>query len=193
VPPDRKAKARAEVQQWLERLPPDGTHDRSTIAVRINDTDTLWHAADLSLCALGTVNALVLPKAESGEELRVIAAALPALVLLPLVESAVGIARLNEIAAASNVQRLIFGTIDFQADLDIERDGEELLFYRSQFVLASRLANLQAPVDGVSTSIDDDADRVEVETRHARRLGFGGKLCIHPRQVLRIETVPPST
>jgi hypothetical protein len=49
-------------------------------------------------------------------------------------------------------------------------------------VLASRLAGLQPPVDGVSTSIDDPAS-VEADARQARRLGFGAKLCIHPKQV----------
>ena len=49
-------------------------------------------------------------------------------------------------------------------------------------MLASRLAGLQPPVDGVSTSIDDPAS-VEADARQARRLGFGAKLCIHPKQV----------
>ena len=76
----------------------------------------------------------------------------------------------------------MFGSIDFQADLGIEGEGIELLFFRSRIVLASRLAGLQPPVDGVSTSIDDPAS-VEADARQARRLGFGAKLCIHPRQV----------
>jgi citrate lyase subunit beta/citryl-CoA lyase len=41
---------------------------------------------------------------------------------------------------------------------------------------------LQPPIDGVSTSIDDPAG-VEADARQARRLGFGGKLCVHPKQV----------
>jgi len=92
-------------------------------------------------------------------------------------------------AAAMHVQRLVFGSIDFQADLDIEADdegdGDELLFYRSQIVLASRLAGLQAPVDGVSTAIDQGS-RLEAEARRARALGFGAKLCIHPKQVAAV-------
>jgi citrate lyase subunit beta/citryl-CoA lyase len=89
---------------------------------------------------------------------------------------------MDEIASAPGVQRLVFGTVDFQADLDIEGDGQELLYFRSRMVLASRLAGLQPPVDGVSTTIDDPA-RIEADALHARRLGFGGKLCIHPKQV----------
>jgi citrate lyase subunit beta / citryl-CoA lyase len=125
---------------------------------------------------------LMLPKAEDADVLRTIAASLPAVALLPLVETARGIDRLDGIAAVPGVQRLVFGTIDFQADLDIEGDGPELLFFRSRIVLASRLAGLQPPVDGVSTAIDDPA-RIEADALQARRFGFGGKLCIHPKQV----------
>jgi citrate lyase subunit beta/citryl-CoA lyase len=76
----------------------------------------------------------------------------------------------------------MFGSIDFQADMNIEGEGDELLLFRSRIVLASRLAGLQAPVDGVSTAIDDTGS-VQADAQRARRLGFGGKLCIHPKQV----------
>ena len=50
-------------------------------------------------------------------------------------------------------------------------------------VLASRLAGLPSPVDGVTTSFSDPAV-VEADTRRSASLGFTGKLCIHPRQIL---------
>ncbi|MDM0052037.1 CoA ester lyase [Variovorax sp. J22R115] len=181
VPPDRKEDARAQVAHWLAARR-GNTEPHPLVAVRINAADTPWHAADLSLCAGAGVEALMLPKAEDAAVLRAIATVLPAVALWPLVETARGIARLDEIASAPGVQRLVFGTIDFQADLDIEGDGQELLFFRSRIVLASRLAGLQSPVDGVSTAIDDPA-RIEADALHARRMGFGGKLCIHPKQV----------
>ena len=90
---------------------------------------------------------------------------------------------LTTLAAAPGVHRLVFGSIDFQLDLGM-RDAheEELLYFRSQIVLASRLAGLAAPIDGVSTAIDD-AEALHTDVQRARRLGFGGKLCIHPKQV----------
>jgi citrate lyase subunit beta/citryl-CoA lyase len=61
-----------------------------------------------------------------------------------------------------------------------------------RIVLASRVANLPAPVDGVTTALDDAA-RIEAEARRAHSLGFGGKLCIHPRQVAVVnEAFSPS-
>ena len=92
---------------------------------------------------------------------------------------------LRAIASAPGVQRLVFGSIDFQLDLGIDGEGEELLFFRSQIVLASRLARLQPPVDGVSTALDDEA-LLRADSERARRLGFGAKLCIHPRQVTAV-------
>jgi len=181
VPPDRKDEARTQVAQWLAgRTTSDGSS--TIVAVRINGAGTPWHAADLTLFADVRIDALMLPKAEDAAGLHTIAALHPAVALLPLVETARGIARLDEIAAAPGVQRLVFGTVDFQADLDIEGDEQELLYFRSRMVLASRLAGLQPPVDGVSTTLDDPA-HIEADALHARRLGFGGKLCIHPKQV----------
>jgi citrate lyase subunit beta/citryl-CoA lyase len=44
------------------------------------------------------------------------------------------------------------------------------------------VAGVAAPVDGVTVSFDDP-ERVQADTLRARALGFGGKLCIHPKQV----------
>ena len=91
----------------------------------------------------------------------------------------------RQIAQVPGVVRLVFGSIDFQADLGIEGEDDALLAFRSELVLASRLAQLASPVDGVSTALDD-ADLLAQDTARARRLGFGAKLCIHPRQVAAV-------
>jgi citrate lyase subunit beta/citryl-CoA lyase len=57
--------------------------------------------------------------------------------------------------------------------------------FRSALVLTSRLAGLPAPLDGVTVEVNDDG-RVSADTARARELGFGGKLCIHPRQVAAV-------
>jgi citrate lyase subunit beta/citryl-CoA lyase len=58
-------------------------------------------------------------------------------------------------------------------------------------VLATRLARIAAPLDGVTVAIDEP-ERLAADVRRARRLGFGGKLCIHPKQVemVRAEFAP---
>ena len=173
VPFADKAAAREAVGAWLSPEKP--------VLVRINGAGTDWFGDDLALCRLPGVAGVVLPKAEqAGDIARLRAAGAPA--VLPLIESATGIDHLRAIAAARGVQRLMFGSIDFQLDLGIPGEREELLFFRSQLVLASRLAGLAAPVDGVSTALDD-AERLADDARHARQMGFGAKLCIHPKQV----------
>jgi citrate lyase subunit beta/citryl-CoA lyase len=52
-------------------------------------------------------------------------------------------------------------------------------------VLASRLANIQPPVDGPCTSWEDLA-LLTSDAQRGRKLGFGGKLCIHPKQIAAV-------
>ncbi|WP_423739689.1 HpcH/HpaI aldolase/citrate lyase family protein [Cupriavidus basilensis] len=109
----------------------------------------------------------------------------PGVKVLPLIETARGMANVNEVAGAPGVDRLIFGTVDFRTELGIEGDGQELLFFRSMLVLASRVAGIAAPVDGVTVAISD-VEELRNATERGRRLGFGAKLCIHPAQVAEV-------
>ena len=179
VAPTRRADARHELARWLD------SPAAAPVAVRINAAQTADFAEDLRLCTHPRVRAVVVAKAEDPAALALVAASAPGRELLALVETAAGFDRLRELAHVAGVQRLVFGSIDFQADLGIEDDDEALLFFRSQLVLASRLAGLPAPVDGVTTALDSDEPVVR-EAARARRLGFGAKLCIHPRQVAAV-------
>jgi citrate lyase subunit beta / citryl-CoA lyase len=182
VQPDEKPAARAATLAFLADAV---AHDASrAVWVRINGSDTSWFNDDLAvLAAQSGVAGIVLPKAETREQIEaVLAHAHPALNVLPIVETARGLANLVGLCAAPRVQRIVFGTLDFQIDLGIDGDGEELHLFRSQIVLASRLAGIGAPVDGVSLTISD-ADAIEADARRGRRFGFGGKLCIHPKQI----------
>jgi citrate lyase subunit beta/citryl-CoA lyase len=153
------------------------------VFIRVNGPDTQWFREDLELCRGLAIRGVLVPKAERVEDLRDAAAVLrPGAVVLPLIETARGFANVAALCQAERVERLVFGYIDFQLDLGISGDGDELLYFRSQLVLASRLAGLQPPVDGVTVDLDN-APRLREDTLRARRLGFGGKLCIHPRQI----------
>ena len=178
VQPDDKNAARAAVLAAVS-----GRASRPAW-VRINGSDTPWFNDDITaLAAQPGVAGVVLPKAETREQIEaVLVQAHPALSVLPIVETARGFANLAVLCAAPRVQRIVFGTLDFQVDLGIDGDGEELHLFRPQIVLASRLAGIGAPVDGVSTTITD-ADAIEADARRGRRFGFGGKLCIHPKQI----------
>jgi citrate lyase subunit beta/citryl-CoA lyase len=174
VPPESKTEARHSVAAWLS-----GSH---RVIIRINAADTPWFKDDLALARLPGVAGIMLPKAERIDEVFSVSCIGAGTAVFPMIETAAGLNNVNTIARAQGVQRLVFGSIDFQLDLGISGDEMELLPYRTQLVMASRLARLAAPIDGVSTSIDD-AQLLAADTLRSRRLGFGGKLCIHPRQV----------
>jgi citrate lyase subunit beta/citryl-CoA lyase len=173
VPGAEKAAARSALAAWLSPSRP--------VLIRINSADTEWFRDDLALCGLPGVAGIVLPKAERVDDLAVVAGA-GALSIFPLIESAQGMWNAHALACAARVQRLMFGSIDFSVDLGIKEGDEPLLYFRSQLVLVSRVAGIAAPVDGVTTTLDD-ADTIRHDTQRSRALGFGGKLCIHPKQV----------
>lgn len=153
------------------------------VYVRINGVDTPWFEEDIQLCKAFGISGVLLPKAESREVVETVAKTIgPEKSLVPLIETARGIDKAREMASTGKIQRFGFGSIDFQVDLRIDGEDEELLFFRSQIVLVSRLENLLPPVDGV-TVVFDDEEVIRRETSRGRRLGFGGKLCIHPKQV----------
>ena len=171
VPPHQKDATRAIVADWLQAARP--------VVLRINAADTRWFRDDVALGRQAGVAAVMLAKAERVDDFAALGSAVT---VVPLIESAAGFANLRAIASAPGVQRLAFGAIDFQHDMNMRATFDELLFFRSQLVLSSRLANLQAPIDSPSTAIDA-LDEVDAEAQRARRLGFGAKLCIHPKQV----------
>ncbi len=182
VAPAAKDMARSALAAWLAARPAGAPG----MVLRCNAAETPWFDADLALAAHPAVMAVMLPKAEAPAAIaRVVAArgAGTALPVIALIESAAGLAAVRAIASTPGVQRLAFGSIDLQVDLGL-RDAteDELLPWRLELVLASRLAGIERPIDGVTTAFDD-AERLATDVQRARRLGFGAKLCIHPRQV----------
>jgi citrate lyase subunit beta/citryl-CoA lyase len=181
VAPSAKTAARDALANALDEAAP--------VVVRVNAAGTPWFDDDLALCQHPGVAAIMLPKADGIDGVcHAFEAAFKD--LLPIIESARGVEEARAIARVPGVLRLAFGSIDLAVDLGIDcaADGGELelLHFRSQVVLASRLGGLAAPADGVSTAIDD-AGRLRADTERARRLGFGAKLCIHPKQIAVVQ------
>lgn len=175
VAAEAKDAARAALAKDFTDLP---------VILRINAHGTPWHDADVAAAAALRPAAVILPKAEDAAVTAEVAARL-GLPVIALVESAIGLARARAIAQAPGVLRLAFGSVDFCADLGCAHLREVLLPARSELVLASRLAGIAAPIDGVTVQLDDLAISHE-DALHARALGMTGKLCIHPRQVAEV-------
>jgi citrate lyase subunit beta/citryl-CoA lyase len=185
VAPADKPAAREQLAQAVARL---AETDRARLLVRVNAEGTPWFAEDLAavrpLIAQGCAG-IVIPKAERAQTLSVAAHALGArAVLLPLIESVAGLDAVDALAAAPHVSRLAFGHLDFQVDAGMQcgENEDELLPIRMALVLASRRARLASPIDGVTVDTRD-GERLTRDAERARRMGFGGKLCIHPVQV----------
>ena len=157
--------------------------------LRINPAASEHHRADLALVeALTWVQEIILPKVEEPDEIGQCRAALPpSLGVVALVETARGLENVERIAQ-SGACRIMFGSADFMADLGVEAHRDVLAYPRARLVVASRSAGLPPPVDGPCLATNDTG-AVEEDARDARRLGMGGKLCIHPAQVAPVNKV----
>lgn len=175
VAADAKHQARAALKAGFAHMP---------ILVRINGVGTAWHADDLAAVAKLPFSGVVVPKSELSSDLPDIAKIL-SIPVLALIETVRGLTQARDIAALPGVARLVFGSVDFCADLGCAHDRNALLAARSEIIMASRLAGRPAPIDGITTAVDD-ADLVASDARYALDLGFGGKLAIHPRQIAAI-------
>ena len=180
VAPDKKVQARAAIAAWLDASRP--------VWVRVNAMDSEWFADDVLLALQPGLAGLMVPKAEELPASLIALCGEHGLAILPIIETAVGMRNAEKLAATAQVSRLAFGTIDFQVDLDIVGDDDALLAFRSHLVLVSRLAGIAAPIDGVTTAIDD-LELLRADTSRSRRFGFGAKLCIHPSQVDEVHRV----
>lgn len=179
VPAADKDAARTAVDAWL------AGHPGAPVAVRINAAETGEHAADVELASRHDC-VVMLAKAEDLDVLEHLSERTGSRQderLIALVETAAGVLQAAGIARLRGVGRLAFGSFDLAAQLGVDpTDRSAMAASRSALVLGSAAAGIAGPIDGVSAAIDDP-DALRAETEAAARLGFTGKLCIHPRQV----------
>jgi citrate lyase subunit beta / citryl-CoA lyase len=172
---DHKARARDHVRDWLAA--------GHRAVVRINAPGTPWFDEDIA--AIGELaGAVMVPKAEDAAVLGAVAALLPTGTgIIPLVETAAGVVDAVAVCGAPSVVRPAFGSVDLAAQLGVDhRSHEALRHARSALVLAAAATGRAAPIDGVTTALDD-AGALDADVEAAIVLGFTGKLCVHPRQV----------
>ena len=178
--------------------------------VRVNAIGTQWCLGDVTEVVRPGVDGIVLPKVESAADLRTIdwlitnlerERGLPpgGIDLMPIIETAAGFSRLDRIFGARSlkdyggpwrVKRMTFGAADFTNDVGMTWTAgeEELTPLRINLVVASRAAGIEPPVDTVWVNLKDAAGmRASVE--RSLRLGFQGRMCIHPDQVKVVNEV----
>jgi citrate lyase subunit beta/citryl-CoA lyase len=193
---DEKDAARGTAREAL------ATYDeRQIVFVRVNALETGRAGDDIAAVVCDGLDGIVVPKIEDAATLPTVAsfvasaerdAGLEAerIRLLGIVESAKGLANVEEICAAApaSVVTIAFGAADFSLDLgvDLTADATEILYARSRVVVAARAAGLAAPIDGPWLALQD-VDGLVADTLRSRQLGFQGRVVVYPPQVEHVQ------
>jgi citrate lyase subunit beta/citryl-CoA lyase len=172
--------------------------------VRVNAPSSPFCYGDLAATLHKGVDGVVLPKVESAADLHAIDWLMAALErergiaegsidLMPQVETAAGVQRIDRILQARNlrpyrgpwrVKRVAFGAADYGHELGLAPtlDEPELADARARIVLASRAAGVESPIDSPWFHFKE-AEAFQRALERSRRGGFQGRLCVHPEQL----------
>jgi len=175
--------------------------------LRVNAPSTPFCFRDLVETIHPGVDGVVVPKVESAADLHAIdwlianlerehGLAEGSIDLMPIVETAIGMQRVDRILQARSlrpyggpwrVKRAAFGAADYANDVGLAPtlDEPELADARTRLVLASRAAGLENPIDSPWFHLREPEAfaRALERSRHA---GFQGRLCIHPDQIAAV-------
>ncbi len=192
VPVEDKETARVFVKDAVEKMKVKGMK-----IVRVNSWDTGFTENDLDWVVREGLDAVMLPKCESSEDVAKLERALERLeserglkrvAILPLIESHKGVLNAYEIARSSErCVALSFGALDYYRTLgrtyfNFSDEQYELLFARSMIVNSAKAAGLKA-IDTPFLGLLVDREGLRRECLIAWQLGFDGKLAIHPNHI----------
>ncbi len=186
VAPDAKEAARHNVVEALTA----GGYGKREILVRVNGLGTPWGHADIAAAAGSGAHAILVPKVESAETVRLVEQIMEAngapadMAIWCMMETPRGILKAEEIALASpRVGGFVMGTSDLTKDMHALHTRERLPMITSLglCLLAARAYGL-AIVDGVYLDLNDD-EGFEYSCRQGLELGFDGKTLIHPKTI----------
>lgn len=184
VAPERKAFARDRTGEHLRRTL------RAERIVRVNAVGTDEHDLDVRAAVAAGADAVLVPKCDGPEVALAVAQRLKelrapdSLRIFALIESAAGLLALHRSWSVPRLDALCFGHVDLAREFDLpdaDPDAGLLLHARCQLVIAARAAGVSA-IDAISVDYRD-GERCRLDAERGRRLGFGGKFCIHPDQV----------
>ena len=195
VPLQEKATARDMVRKAI-LTDKDGEH---AVFVRINALLTDFTAADIESVVIKGLNGVLLSKTETNTDITKVDGMLEqaevkndldtgTIKIIPIVETAKGVINAYQIASASpRILAVSFGAGDYYRDMgrstsSISPGQVELLFARSQVVIAGRAAGVPA-IDTVFFGAITDLKAFREEAILALQLGYKGKFLIHPSQI----------
>lgn len=204
VASDRKKTAREMALAYLRAA---SRKAGPKLYVRVNALDTGLTLGDLATVMQGKPDGIVFPKCVGQRDLDLLGSYLDAFearegieqgttrILTVATESAAAVLALT--AAPAKHARLMghsWGGEDLMADLGALAKGPAPGVYDDTFRLA-RTVNLMASVAAGVTAYDTvypdirNIEGLRAEAQEARRMGYGGKIAIHPDQVAIIHEV----
>ncbi|WP_247009010.1 HpcH/HpaI aldolase/citrate lyase family protein [Halorientalis litorea] len=185
VAPDEKTTARDAVHEVLT----DPAFDPDCeVCVRLDPVGA-GAAADVAAVLDGDprLDSVMLPKVSDAADVTALGDLLAdhgaALSVLAIVESAAAVLAAEDIARADPTDALVFGAEDLAVDIGAARsvEGGETMYARQRVVLAASAAGVDA-LDSIHADIED-TEGLAADATTARRLGFDGKVAIHPDQI----------
>lgn len=179
VAPDQKDAARLALKTALE----EDYGNRARI-VRINSLDTEWGRQDAEAFANAKgVDALLIPKVNTPQDLDAVAAIASELPLWAMMETPLGMLNAAAIAAHPRLEGMVMGTNDLAKEINsrFRADRLPMLGGLALCLLAAK-AHGRIIVDGVYNAFKDE-EGLEFECAQGRDMGFDGKTLIHPAQL----------
>lgn len=196
VAPTEKDSARILVRNAIRSL-----NFTREVIVRINPLDSPYWQKDLKYIVPVKPDMIMPTKVSGAGDIEIISKAIAeqeaecgfaerTIKLIPLIETALGVEKAFEIAAADpRVSAIFLGGEDLTADLQCKRTkaGTEIFYARSRMVMAARAAGIEV-YDTPWTDVEDYDGLIE-DAKFAKSLGFSGKSAISPRHVRFINEV----
>jgi citrate lyase subunit beta/citryl-CoA lyase len=197
VPPNEKDAARSRLRVSIDSLKAAG----KTVHVRVNHLDTGLTKDDLTAAIGPGLDGLLFPKAQGAAQVRELDVMIrerelhsdvrPGTVaLIPMIETARGVLRCEEIAQASTrIAGLALGGEDYAADIGVPRTNEANEFeYARRVIIHCAVAYGLQPLDAIYATLHDEAGLL-ADARYARSIGMKGKYVVHPDQVATVNQV----
>lgn len=188
-----KDSARNLTKSFLETFPME-----QEVIIRVNSIDSKYFIKDLESIVTDYIDTIMLPKAmpEDLIKLDILLSKLEKeknlkkkIKVIPLVELAASVLKIEEIVKMPRVDGLLLGAEDLASDMEVLRtsEGIEIFYPRAKVALACISAKIEA-IDTPYTSTLDIEGLIK-DSNLAKSLGFKAKACIHPNQVSYVNDV----
>lgn len=188
-----KDSARNLTKSFLETFPIE-----QEVIIRVNSIDSKYFTKDLESIVTDYIDTIMLPKAipEDLIKLDILLSKLEKeknlkkkIKVIPLVELAASVLKIEEIVKMPRVDGLLLGAEDLASDMEVLRtsEGIEIFYPRAKVALACISAKIEA-IDTPYTSTLDIEGLIK-DSNLAKSLGFKAKACIHPNQVSYVNDV----